>query len=247
MPDISDKIQSETFEVNKSRRYVGFEVEGYSADFTDNDSVSEDLGEVVDDCSISSGDDYSYPFEFRSRPANGDALLDYINEVGAWLDDINADANSSCGLHVHMDMSGNSQIEKRRIRRWWLAFQPLLYQMVNKYRRRNCYCEWIDSDNYRAWIDNRGYGLNIQAIGKHGTYEVRIHHGTTDRKEIRNWILLMLSFFDTFSKIPLTRERLQHIKNFTNDELTAFFWLQLTVPSGLKDYFTEKIKRYTEV
>lgn len=240
-----EKIHSGTFELNKSHRFVGFEIEGFSEDFTKDDNIEPSLGEVVDDFSIRP--DYGEVFEFRSRPANGDSLLDYINTVGEFLSSINADTNSSCGLHVHLDVSGESVIRKRRIRRWWLAFQPLLYKFVAPSRRGNGYCRYVLDHDYRSWYNDRGQSLNIQAIDRHGTYEVRIHHGTTDSNEITQWVLLMLSFFDTFSKIPLTKERLREIMDFSTEELTKFFWLQLDVPPNLNKYFTKKMVEYVEV
>lgn len=42
-----------------------------------------------------------------------------------------------------------------------------------------------DSSRYR--------GLNLHSLKKHGTFEIRYHHGTVDKTEITNWIKLHLA------------------------------------------------------
>lgn len=43
-------------------------------------------------------------------------------------------------------------------------------------------------------------GLNLHAIERHGTLEIRHHHGTVDKAEIINWITLHQNIFDFVAK-----------------------------------------------
>jgi hypothetical protein len=239
-------INSKTFKKNPSKRFVGFEMECLAKDrpkkYIEYGRVGED-GSIEPECSE---EDDLVGFEFKSCPANGDALLSLIDQVHKKVfKETNAICNESCGFHVHLDMKGTSLTQKANIRNWWKLFQPVFYSFVATHRHENFYCQWIREDiPYECWKNDRDHSLNIVALYDHGTYEVRLHEGTTNKTEIKNWILLLISFFDTFQNIKLTDTRKKHIQKFTKKGLRRFFFIQLMLPRALRNYFNWRTNSY---
>lgn len=122
----------------------------------------------------------------RKNDGNLKALCKLLNDVGAKV-------NKSCGLHIHLDQrdlitSDSGRMITQRAKRLGNAL-PLLLQMVPKSRRDNSYCRPVIGPRRGG----RYYAVNMTAVRKYGTIEVRLHSGTTDYQKIANWIELCYS------------------------------------------------------
>lgn len=111
--------------------------------------------------------------------------------------------NSSCGLHVHLDM--RTRDAAKCFDRLTKA-EPLLYAMVPKTRFTNDFCKPHSGQSYIQSIrGDRYYGINATAYNRHKTLEVRIHSGSTNFEKINHWILLLGAIADTeirFDQLP---------------------------------------------
>lgn len=151
---------------------------------------------------------------------------DIIARVCAVLTKLGAEVNSSCGLHVHIDMRHRNANEclDRLVRG-----QTLLYAMVPQSRRNNHYCKPTPKmcKNVDYGID-RYHGINVDAYHKYYTLECRIHSGTVNATKITNWVDLLLQLTDTpYERLPGSLKGLQ--KKFSlSDTLTAYIKERLT-------------------
>jgi len=147
-----------------------------------------------DDGSIECEDDYPYSHEVcilapeKSVPKVVSKFCAIING--------NSTVNSSCGLHVHLDMR-NRDKEKAYANLW--AAQPLLYSMCPKSRRTGTYSRPVMTYHSLAEDphgDERYVGVNKESLSKHNTLEVRLHSGTINAAKIINWVKLLSKIVD---------------------------------------------------
>lgn len=118
--------------------------------------------------------------------------------------------NKTCGLHVHHDAADLGIASIRRLAHNWANSQLAIDKVVAPSRRgaaNPTYCRPLNSDDLQS-IDmtsdkNRmGYGsgryktLNLCALQKHGTIEIRQHQGTVDFEKIAAWVQFGQKFID---------------------------------------------------
>ena len=222
------KLESIEFKHNTSRRLVGFEIEA----FTDEGIDLCELGCVHEDGSIRADDDMN-PFEFASHASNGDLLLANIHAACTALSP--ARVNASCGLHVHLDMRDTSVEARANIVRAWQAFEPLFFRLVPSGRRDNHFCQagiTTSGDRYHA--------LNTTALGKHGTYEIRLHQGTTNERKLRSWVQLLVAFFDWFQGVDIPID----IASMTPREQLRYLIMTLKLPLSVSKYLVARFHMY---
>jgi hypothetical protein len=148
--------------------------------------------QVKDDCSISTKGDYCHAHELCILGTERN-VYKIVNKVYTILKDT-CKVNSSCGLHVHLDMR-HRDVQQAYANLY--AAQPLLFAMVSKSRVESSYCDPIE-DYSRFDVDyyedeDREYtGINRCAYGKYRTLEIRIHSGTFNSHKINNWIRLLV-------------------------------------------------------
>lgn len=141
--------------------------------------------------------------EFASYVLNGDQLHTGVQETCKSFLPHPHDSyvNKTCGLHVHISVAGISDLGLRRVRDWWVFYQPIFFSLVDPSRRGNSYCRHVpEVDANRGSV--RYEALNIQAKNEHGTYEWRLHHGSIDPYEVIAWSELLLNFVHTHKDIP---------------------------------------------
>jgi hypothetical protein len=108
------------------------------------------------------------------------------------LERANAEINTTCGMHIHLDQRGvSSTMASKRARRLIKAL-PALAKIVAPSRLGNHYCQLNDpiklGQTYRHSY-NRYRAINFtSAYRKHKTLEVRIHGGTLDFWKIIGWV-----------------------------------------------------------
>ena len=152
-----------------------------------------------------------------------------IETVCAALRAAGATVNRTTGLHVHLGARDLSLDAVKRLLKNWAKFEDTIDLLVAPSRRAdaNGFCRSIvgrfgavGSEAERcatirtafAKIDaattlrelfglfaSRYYKLNLEAFWRHGTIEVRQHHGTLDAAKIINWIELMGALFEASS------------------------------------------------
>lgn len=122
---------------NRSRRYAALEIEVSSAESGSelNDVADNWDAQIVRDGSLPSGG-----FEINTAPANGDLLLDQIDDWSDALSAQSATANSDCGLHVHIDCRDFTFYDMRRMVLLYEQLEPALFAMVPQSRRSANWC-----------------------------------------------------------------------------------------------------------
>lgn len=185
--------QSDTYATNPHRRMVGVEIECHT-EATLNDTEQY---KIHDDASIDAPGGTTAT-ELVTLPANGDALLARIDHACQDLAAAGAAVNKSCGLHVHIDAAGLSRQQLVVIYNSWRAIEPIMLAMQPTSRRANQYCKCCTAVMQR---EDRYRTLNLASLDKHGTIEFRLHSSTTSPRKIKSWVMFLLGFVDTFSKI----------------------------------------------
>ena len=237
---------SKTYEVNKSTRKVGFELEFASRSFP----LLNSFGKLHNDGSLDRFSNAYTPREFSSFIYNGDALLTVIDKVIEALENATSVVNRTCGFHVHLDVYRNTEEQRKNIREWWRLFEPTFMAMTSESRRHNQYCKRTKSLSDYNWKYDRYATLNIAAFEKYNTYEFRLHQGTLDSNKIKNWIMLLLSFVDTFSEINAPSEgeevnkQYKDVLDMSDRERLIFFFHQLDIPFSMRKYIIHTIKHY---
>lgn len=238
----STPVRPTTFHLNPYRRTVGYELEFCGHGQHPN---LHRYGNLHNDGSLSP--DYSptgiaYTREFSSRPASGDALLSQIDKVCKELARVEAYANSSCGFHLHIDVRNLPQNQQNAICLWYQAVEPMMYALVNPARQQGHYCQPIAGRRLDYTWGNHYDGLNRAAFNEHGTFEIRIHHGTVNAKEVKSWAMFMLSFFETFKDIEPTAIRLDKVRKLNARELLIFLFQQMKLPLTIRKNLVERLR-----
>lgn len=216
----------------KEGRYVGVEIEFYCA--ANQKALQRVLGDaglakhvhLKHDGSIRppEGAREWYPHEIAIL-GKQENITDIVSKTCDALMVVDAEANISCGLHVHIDCRGRDAFS---VFNKLLSAQDILFSMMPPSRKSNRYCQytktedWDRGDRYRA--------INAAAYSKYRTIEVRLHNGTVNKRKINNWIKLLLGIADT--------KDFDYSKNYksSKDLLAA-----ISADKELSDYVTERI------
>lgn len=180
------------------------------------------------------------------------------------LDRANAEVNTTCGMHIHLDQRGvSSTMASKRARRLIKAL-PALSKIVAPSRLGNHYCQLnepiILGQTYRHSY-NRYRAINFtSAYRKHKTLEVRIHGGTLDFWKIIGWVDLchFITRSSTIDKVAeqnalKIREANQKLLNTPNRFDTERERLQITIedlirleelPSHLRLYVWKRFRQF---
>lgn len=170
--------------------YIGIEIECF-ADCDDREIsnliLENDLEEYInvgEDGSIDTEDSDQTSFEIRVL-ATEKELPGVLTKLGAILDEVGADVNESCGLHVHLDMR-NRNVE--RCYQKLVKFQDVLFSLVDEDRWSSHYCRYVQGTSDKQ---DRYTAINFTSYENLKTLEVRLHHGSVNMKEITNWVKLL--------------------------------------------------------
>ena len=161
---------------------------------------------------------YTYEIKVLAKQSE---LRQVLIKVGAALKEIQAGANESCGLHVHLDMR-NRPLESS-IKRL-LNMQTLMLKSVPSHRRGNTYCKPVTSlDKSDLLSIGKYHTIHTEIFNDLRTVEIRVHEGTVDVSKIFNWCTFLIKTVDgKFAERPLR----------TPNKL----------PIRVKKYITERIK-----
>ena len=214
-PACSREAESFEFPV---RRLVGVEVECLIPHIDALDTPS--FWTSTSDGSINSEEGYD-GIEMVSYPASGDLLLESIDNLISWSNDIGAVVNRSCGLHVHFNSLDLTARQVAHVGIVYKYFEEILKGMMPNSRQSSNWCkdfpipkkhlrhiteeseliemyyDYMDSypstDKYN---DARYCGLNIHSRYYHGSLEFRLHSGTINKTKILNWIQILNRIID---------------------------------------------------
>ena len=195
----------------KDKNYLGIEIECVHLC---NRDVLEDLFvkarlhkhvQVVGDGSIVA--DASGYKQSEIRVLVHEDELEYVmSRIGKVLSSrkVDAYANRSCGLHVHLD-ARNRDVEKMYANLFMV--QPLLRASQPQSRIVSTYCKENRDATFKACKrgDNERYSvINTHAYDKQKSLEVRVHEGTVNAKDIINWCKFLTAVVSkdiTFGKV----------------------------------------------
>jgi hypothetical protein len=167
------------------------EQEGYN-------HYTRDYWKITSDASITGNN----ACEVVSPVLRGDDGLRELRTAMMALRDSDARVNQSCGGHIHIGVNGwiDEVGQAAIIRRWW-KINRAMEMLVLPSRRNNRWCkrtdqarserlaaEWASGD--KSGGGDRYYELNLQAWGRQGTFENRLHNGSLNGKNHGAWVIL---------------------------------------------------------
>lgn len=239
---------SPVFSANPFKRYVGIEIECIFPPNVDLEVMRQnlaDIGKFKHDGSVGpQGGEEGEGIEFTLYPTNGDLLLERIEYVCRTLTtEYECFVNKTCGLHIHLDMQTATSEERRNVFEWWKVLQPIFLACVPEARAKNNFCyklsyssEYINSERYVAF--------NTSAFNKFGTNEIRLHQGSLSADKIIGWVMLHLSFFNTFMNITASSERIAKVHNMLPREQLIFLFQQCKLPLSMRKHIVKRIRKY---
>ena len=225
---------------NRSRRRCGIELEFIQSDRREPDI--EDFGRLKEDGSVEATSSDDNGAEFASHIYRGDALLTMIDSVCSRLARVDAYVNKTCGFHVHIDVSDLTREQKDNLYKWWQVYEPLFYAMTAPSRRKNTYCRSTYGVPSSYHASHRYHAFNMDSESKHGTFEIRLHHGTIEAFKIKAWCQLLLAFFNTLSHIDTTYERLDAVTKMSDRGRLIFLMQQISLPLSIRKWIVKRIR-----
>jgi hypothetical protein len=149
--------------------------------------------------------------EVVSPVLSGSDGLTEVRTVMKVLREAGARINESCGMHIHIGVDTLEQHEQVQIMQayseWQWAFTAFVLQRrVNgSWSRLRTRSEWdslidawdtTDDTRYVARNQDRYFAFNVASFQRHGTFELRSHHGSLNGTNACAWIAMHLAFFD---------------------------------------------------
>jgi hypothetical protein len=208
---------------------IDCEVEGYTHRTTSH-------WKLVTDSSIRG----SQTFELVSPILKGEAGLSELMKVCDILNKCGAKVNKSCGTHVHINATGFSLDQWKRIYINYGRLEKVIDGFMPESRRanNNTYCKGFGSvNNFEHKIKNatnlcnienlllnsRYWKVNPQSYSRHKTCEFRQHAGTTDFVKISSWIRFLSNLVDYSEQHEVATRSLATLRNFNSMELVNYF------------------------
>ncbi|MDR0349840.1 MAG: amidoligase family protein [Tannerella sp.] len=182
----------------------------------------------------------SQTFELVSPILKGEAGLAELMKVCNILNKCGAKVNKSCGTHVHLNASGFSLEQWKRIYINYGRLEKVIDGFMPESRRanNNTYCKGFGSvNNFEHKIKNvadlhsienlllnsRYWKVNPQSYSRHKTCEFRQHAGTTDFVKISSWIRFLSNLVDYSEQYEVATRSLATLRNFNSMELVNYF------------------------
>lgn len=189
------------------------------------------------DGSVRVTETHPYSFEFRVLCKQKDVEKVMTRFFETTKDIIKV--NSSCGLHVHLDMRNRNF--GRSYERLYMSL-PVLASMIPASRREgNTYCKLNTNKNSWQSPSDRYLALNPVSYRKYKTLEVRMHSATTNAKKVINWVKLLTLIID--KEFAVNKEGKSLEPQRTLSSLLSFF-TKYEVPADLRNYVTQRIAKF---
>ncbi|MDR2205764.1 MAG: amidoligase family protein [Flavobacteriaceae bacterium] len=155
--------------------------------------------------------------ELVSPILQGNAGLKDFRKACKALRISNAQVNTTCGVHVHLDANDYSIENFRTLVKNQYLIENQIDKIMPKSRRannnrfcqgfrnnaQNTFFQKIDAKEtvteLARFFNSRYFKLNLQSYQRHGTVEFRQHGASTNFLKIKNWILICARLVE-FSK-----------------------------------------------
>jgi hypothetical protein len=201
-------IEIECVGVNTTTAKQALEAAGITCENNGYNHNTRPVWKVVTDGSLTSRDGSC---EVVSPVLNGTDGLTEVRTVMAVLRTAGARINESCGMHIHIGVDQLSQVHQARIIRaygkWSWAFTGLILQrrVNNRWAQlrsssgtERLASDWENSSDLRSTASrhDRYYAFNIASYQRHGTFEMRAHHGSLNGMNASAWIAMHTAFFE---------------------------------------------------
>jgi hypothetical protein len=201
-------IEIECVGVNTTTAKHALEAAGITCENNGYNHNTRPVWKVVTDGSLSSRDGSC---EVVSPVLSGTDGLTEVRTVMAVLRTAGARINESCGMHIHIGVDTLTQQHQARIIRaygkWSWAFTGLILQrrVNNRWAQlrsasgtERLATEWENSQDARwtASRHDRYYAFNIASYQRHGTFELRSHHGSLNGMNASAWVAMHTAFFE---------------------------------------------------
>lgn len=233
-------VPEPTYEVVGSPRKFGIELETHACA-----NHNELRGNTAFGCKEEGSVD---GMEFVSPVFYSDAGFEEVDKICTFARENEWELNSSCGFHVHLDMSNESNNSLNAVAIAYHYTYELWISFFSDSRKRNYYCareDWdandvLSSDSFEdfacCFAAERYRWLNLDSYRRFRTFEIRLHSGTLNATKIKNWTKAHLKFIDIMAAMSVQNitdnlanvsiaEQFEFISNLWNDDdLTA--WLK---------------------
>lgn len=153
-----------------------------------------------------------------AAPAAGADIDKALEDMGHVLEQTESVLSSRTSLHVHLDCSQRTPDEIENLFLTFLLFESFLFSVCGDTRRNNIFCiplytsqEFLRPINIffkrlsgadpisareAIYSENNKYAsINLFNLLYFGSMEVRIHPGTLNPQEIKEWIILLMSIY----------------------------------------------------
>jgi hypothetical protein len=151
--------------------------------------------------------------------------------------------DTRCGLHVHLDARNEKTNQLKAIAAAYYLTYDVWCAMVNSDRPDNHYCyrNGVSLDTIKgitrftdfACRQNRYEWINFAAYSRHKTFEVRLHQGSIDAKEICNWVRIHAVFMDWASSKTFAQVKRQFLNRRPKTKFD--FIARLCIEAGCED------------
>ena len=179
----------------------------------DTRNIDDDEWEITDDSSIRPKTSWENGYEIRSPILMEDQVDEQVTNVCKALEDVSAEINQTCGLHIHIDGRPFTLKEKAKIAAQYVRNQKTIDSIMEKQRHHNTHARGWDEDWAKQIIQDipnvedledvqmlvnprdRYHKINFRTYQK-GTIEFRQHQGTTYYKDIIQWKNFVTAFVE---------------------------------------------------
>jgi len=146
---------------------------------------------ITSDGSINCSESSYIAYEARILVEHND--MSNLEKFCKLLSDLGAKVNTSCGLHVHLDVRDYERRPAALVKRLATAL-PIFKAMVPKSRLNNTFCS-VDVGSESTARDKTRYACinDYLAFNKFKTIEIRLHSGTISYTKISNWVRILRS------------------------------------------------------
>jgi hypothetical protein len=189
--------------------------------------------------------------EFYSDILYGDDGLAAVGELCNFAKKHGWMVDRHCGYHAHFDMRNESVDSMKAIACAYLLTYEVWNKFVESERNSNFYCgkhstsldEIYGCNNWHSFCYgiHRYAWINFHAYYSHKTFEVRLHHGTLNGKEVCNWVRAHAVFMDWASSAGWAKVRNTLLS--ASDAERFDFMCKIWADAGcadLEDYYKSK-------
>lgn len=250
------------------RRFVSAEIELNKCSATNVMPFKDAWRDIVAVCSdvkfdgSVSGDG----LELNTMPAKGGVFHKQMDLLKSSFKKIHSAANTTCGLHIHVDVRDFTGTELFKLANIWSSIENDVIKLIRPSRRNNHFSKPLPQNLKESWLSKKfkldtandparnirriqetfGYdryrNLNFQAYDAHRTVEFRLHHGTANVDLIRYWCILCSEIVQYAKICSVSRSRTVKLENIIKSKkLQKFVASKMELNSSMEKSSGEDI------